>query len=62
MKTLKCEVCGADIRGEDFDAWFKAARVHWDTVHADLMKEMANKPKEEGLKWMAQAKAKFDAV
>ena len=62
MKTVRCEVCGVDIQGENFDAWFRSARVHWDTFHADLMEEMMNKPKEEGDKWMAEAKAKFDAA
>ncbi len=32
------------------------------TVHADLMKEMMNHPKEEGEKWMAEAKAKFETA
>ena len=62
MKTLECEVCGADIQGEDFDQWFQAARAHWSAEHADLMQEMAGKPKEEGMKWMAAAKERFDAA
>jgi hypothetical protein len=32
------------------------------TAHADLMKEMMNKPKEEGERWMTEAKAKFEAA
>ena len=62
MKTLKCDVCDSDIQGEDFDAWFKAARDHWMAEHADLMKEMEGKPKEEGEKWMAEAKRRFEAA
>ena len=62
MKTVACEVCGAGIQGEDFDAWFKASHTHWVAQHADVMKEMENKPKEEGMKWMAEAKKKFDAA
>ena len=64
MKTLKCEVCGADIQGEDFDSWFKAARGHWGAIHADVMKKMGEQPnaKEEQGKWMAEAKKKFDAA
>ena len=62
MKALKCDLCETDIEGEDFDAWFKAAHAHWTTSHADVMKAMAGKPKEEGVKWMANAKAKFDAA
>ena len=62
MKTLKCEICNADIQGENFDAWFKAAHAHWSAAHADLMKAMQGKPKEEGMKWMAEAKKKFEAA
>ena len=62
MKTLKCEICGAGVQGEDFDAWFGAARAHWGAEHADIMREMAGKPKEEGEKWMAEAKKRFEAA
>lgn len=62
MKTLKCDICDTDIQGEDFDAWFQAARGHWGAEHADVMKAMAGKPKEEGEKWMAEAKKRFDAA
>ncbi len=62
MKTLTCEICGADIQGENFDAWFKASQAHWMTEHANVMKEMMTKPKEEGVKWMEEAKNKFEAA
>ena len=62
MKILRCEICGQDIQGEDFGAWFKTMHEHWTTDHADVMKEMMLKPKEEGDKWMADAKAKFEAA
>ena len=62
MKTLKCEICGQDVQGEDFGVWFQAMHTHWTTAHADVMKEKMNAPKEEGDKWMADAKAKFEAV
>ena len=62
MKALKCDLCDIKIEGEDFDSWFKAARSHWASNHADVMKAMAGKPKEEGYKWMADAKVKFDAA
>ncbi len=62
MKTLKCDICDTNIQGEDFDAWFKAARAHWGAEHANVMKEMAGKPKEEGEKWMAEAKKRFEAA
>ena len=64
MKTLKCEICGTDIQGEDFDAWFKAAYAHWTAIHADMMKAMESKPnaKEEQAKWMADKKAEFESA
>lgn len=62
MKTLKCDVCSVGIDGQDFDAWFKAAHAHWIKDHATLMKEMESRPKEEGEKWMAEAKARFEAA
>ena len=62
MKTVKCEVCGADIKGDNFEAWFKTAHGHWMTSHADLMKQMEGKPKEEGEKWMAEAKKRFESA
>lgn len=36
--------------------------THYASDHADLMKAMEGKPKEEGEKWMAEAKARFDAA
>ncbi len=62
MKSLKCDMCEFKAEGETFDEWFKAMQTHYMTAHADLMKEMMGKPKEEGEKWMAEAKAKFDAA
>lgn len=62
MKSLKCDVCEVKIQGETFEDWFEAMHTHYATVHADLMKEMMGRPKEEGEKWMAEAKAKFDAA
>ena len=61
MKTLQCDLCEMRIEGEDFDSWCKAAHAHWTSSHADAMKAMAGRPKEEGDKWMADAKAKFEA-
>ena len=62
MKTLKCDLCQTENEGEDFDSWFKAAHAHWTSNHADAMKAMEGRPKEEGEKWMAEAKKKFDAA
>lgn len=62
MKSLKCDACEFKAQGATFDDWFKAMHAHYTAEHADLMKAMAGKPKEEGEKWMAEAKAKFDAA
>lgn len=62
MKSLKCDICEVQIQGETFEEWFKAMHTHYTTAHADVMKEMMNKPKEDGDKWMADAKAKFEAA
>ena len=64
MKTLKCEECGANIQGENFDAWFKAAYAHWTAVHADIMKAMEGRSnaKEEQAKWIADKKTEFEAA
>ncbi len=62
MKTLKCDLCETKIAGADFDSWFKTAHAHWTSNHADVMKAMEGKPKEEGEKWMAEAKKRFEAA
>jgi len=62
MKTLPCDVCGEAIEGETFDDWFKSMHAHYTTAHADVMAAMADKPKEEGMKWMEEARAKFNAL
>lgn len=62
MKSLKCDACEFEAQGEDFEAWFEAMHTHYASDHADLMKAMEGKPKEEGEKWMAEAKARFDAA
>lgn len=62
MKSLKCDLCEFNVQAETFDDWFKAMHTHWQNSHADLMQVMAGRPKEDGEKWMAEAKAKFDAA
>jgi len=62
MKTMKCDICDTDLQGEDFNDWFQASHKHYMADHADVMKEMERKPKEEGEKWMAEAKIRFEAA
>ena len=35
---------------------------HYMKDHADFMEAAKDKPKSEGEKWMAEAKARFDAA
>ena len=62
MKTLKCDICDTSFEAENFEAWFKAMHSHYMTTHADIMKAMGDKPKEEGEKWMAEAKKRFESA
>lgn len=61
MKTQPCDVCGQDFSAETFDDWFKQMRTHYMAVHADVMAASADKPKSEGERWMAEARARFEA-
>ena len=62
MKTLTCDMCDSAFSAETFDGWFKQMQGHYQTAHADFMAQAATKSKEEGMKWMADMKAKFEAV
>jgi hypothetical protein len=62
MKTLKCDRCEFSAEAQDFDVWTKIMHGHWLADHADVMKEMQEKPKakEEGEKWMADMRKLFE--
>ena len=62
MKTLSCDMCENEISAESFDDWFGQMKKHYMSNHADAMAASANKTKEEGMQWMANMKAKFDAL
>ncbi len=66
MKTLNCDLCDVTAEGETFEAWMEALKPHYGEAHADLMKKMGEKPKEEQMaemqKWMAENKARFEAA
>lgn len=62
MKTLSCDMCSRSFSAESFDNWFKQMSAHYMADHADVMAAMANKPKSDGDKWMAAAKARFEAA
>ncbi|MBT6254326.1 hypothetical protein HOI83_03805 [Candidatus Uhrbacteria bacterium] len=61
MKTLKCDLCDATADGETFEDWMKALMPHYMDAHADVMKDPSKGEEEKG-KWMAENKARFDAV
>jgi len=62
MKSMKCDMCENEFEAESFDEWFAQMKNHYMTDHADFMKESQNKSKEEGMKWMADMKTKFEAL
>lgn len=62
MKTQSCDMCNKEFSAETFDDWFKQMRSHYMSDHADVMAKNSNKSKEEGMKWMADMKAKFEAL
>ncbi len=61
MKTLKCDLCGVTADGETFEGWMQALMPHYMEAHADVMKDPSH-GEEEKQKWMAENKARFDAV
>mgnify|MGYP001560456132 CR=1 FL=1 len=61
MKSLKCDLCEVTAEGETFEEWMKALMTHYMKDHADVMNDPKN-GKEEQQKWMADNKARFEAV
>ena len=62
MKSMKCDICEESFEAEDFDGWFNQMFAHYNDAHADVMKEMEGRPREEGEQWMADARAKFESL
>ncbi|MGH1375265.1 MAG: hypothetical protein ACRBCK_02860 [Alphaproteobacteria bacterium] len=62
MKTLSCDICDQTFTAENFDGWFEQMLGHYMADHADVMQANKGKSKEEGMQWMAQAKARFEAA
>ncbi len=62
MKSLSCDICELIFSAETFEQWFDQMKQHYISDHADVMANNAGKSKEEGLKWMAEMKAKFEAL
>jgi len=61
VKTLKCDLCDHEARGETFDDWIKALMPHYMEAHANVMADPKN-GREEREKWMSENRARFDAV
>ena len=61
MKTLKCDLCEVTMEGETFEAWMEAAHTHYGVAHAEVMKD-TSKTEEDRERWMAEAKARFEAT
>ena len=58
---MKCDACDHVAEGETFDAWCMALLPHYKEAHANIM----SSPKlDQGAKakWMAENKARFDAI
>ena len=65
MKTLKCDLCDHEAQGETFEEWMNALKPHYAEAHAEVMqskKGTSEEMKAEMMKWMAENKARFDAV
>jgi hypothetical protein len=55
-------MCDQKLSAATFDEWFGQMKEHYMSAHADAMAANANKSKEEGMKWMSEMRAKFDAL
>jgi len=65
MKTLKCDLCDHEAQGETFEDWMSALRPHYMEAHADVMNDSTRtevEQQEEGKRWMAENKERFDAA
>jgi len=66
MKTLKCDLCDHEEKGETFEEWMNALKPHYGETHAEVMKGHADLTEEERKKemekWIADNKARFDAT
>ncbi len=61
MKTLKCDMCDATAEGETFEAWMQALMPHYQVAHPEVMSD-PSKTKEDGERWMAENKVRFDSA
>ena len=65
MKTLKCDLCDHEAEGETFEEWMNTLKPHYTVAHVEIMnskKGTLEEMKAEMMKWMAENKARFDAI
>ncbi len=65
MKTMKCDLCDHEAEGETFEEWMETIKPHYMEAHKDVIDAKKGNPeamKAEMGKWMAENKAKFDAL
>lgn len=62
MRTMSCDLCESKFTADSFEEWFQQMQGHYMNDHADFMKQAQSKTKEEGMKWMADMKAKFEKL
>jgi hypothetical protein len=61
MKSLTCDLCEHEARGETFEEWMEALKPHYFEAHADVMND-SSKTQDDMQKWMDENKARFDAA
>ncbi len=62
---MKCDLCDHEATGETFEQWMNALKPHYAEAHADVMESKKGAPEEmkaEMMQWMAQNKARFEAL
>ena len=60
MKTLTCDLCNHEAQGETFADWMQNLMPHYKEAHADVMND-STKTKEDGMRWMEENRARFNA-
>lgn len=62
MKTLSCDLCNIEFSADTFEEWMQLMMPHYMSAHCDVMEANKGKSKEDGMKWMAKNRARFDAA
>ncbi|MFZ2522621.1 MAG: hypothetical protein WAX44_03880 [Minisyncoccia bacterium] len=60
MKTLKCDLCDFEAKGETFKDWMEALKPHYFEAHRDVMND-PTKTKEDMDKWMKVNMERFES-